>query len=373
MVVAHLIDTLAWGGAQKLLVDFANAAVPRGLNVLVIVLRKNMDSPYPALLEKAGARVEFLSIKTLFDLSAIPRLLRILRTEHVDILHTHLSQANILGGLAGSLAGIPVVTTLHNVWLPSKTTSTSAPRAFVERTVLRFLTKKLIAVGHIVADTHQSVFPAEKLCTIPNPVDMLPEISDAKRDELRQEMAGDSHQKIILAIGRLILQKGYSQLIAAFAEVHKRHPGATLIFAGDGYLRDELTAQAKSLALNGSVRFLGNRKDVPRLLGASDLYVNSSHWEGLSIGMLEAMASGTPVLATSVGDAPYLLADGRGVLVPADDMSSFATEFSRLLDQPDKLKELGRRGQAYVEEYHSVGAWVDALVEMYTGLTGKSL
>ena len=371
MRVAHLIDTLAWGGAQKLLVDFAGAAVPRGLDVLVIVLRKNMETPYPMLLEKAGARVKFLSIKTLFDLSAVPQLWRILKAEHVDVLHTHLSQANILGGLTGSLAGIPVVTTLHNVWLPPKSTFTSPQRAFVERTVLRFLTRKLIAVGYIVADTHRSVFPEKKMCTIPNPVEKVPEVSESQKDELRRAIAGDSHHKIIIAIGRLILQKGYSLLIAAFAEAHKHHPEAVLVFAGDGYLRDELDAQARSLALNGSVRFLGNRKDVPQLLGVSDLYANSSHWEGLSIAMLEAMASGTPVLATNVGDAPYLLAEERGVLVPPDDPSSFARELSRLLDHPEELKLLGRRGQAYVEKCHSVDGWVDELVEIYTSLTGK--
>jgi glycosyltransferase involved in cell wall biosynthesis len=371
MKVAHLIDTLAWGGAQKLLVDFGNAAVPRGVEVLVIVLRKTKGpTPYSLRLEKAGVRVRFLSIATLFDMFAIPQLLEILREERVDILHTHLSHANILGGIAGRLAGIPVVATLHNVRLPS--TPNSSVRSIVERIVLRFLTRKLIAVGNIVADTHRAVFRQDKLYTIPNPVYKLTQLSPAERNKLRQEISGDSFQTIVLAIGRLIPRKGYAELLSAFAKVRVRHPDAILVIAGDGDWRETYEEQARSLALNGSVRFLGFREDITSLLWAADLYVNSSHWEGLSVAMLEAMSAGVPVLATSVGDAPYLLAEGRGVLVPPGDIEAFATEFSHLLGNAEALKVLGERGRAYVEENYSVDIWLDALLEVYTSLMGKS-
>lgn len=371
MKVAHLIDTLAWGGAQKLLVDFANEAVPRGLEVLVIALRPTINMPpYPVLLEKAGAQVKFLSVSTLYDRSAIPQLLAILREQKVDILHTHLSHANILGGIAGRLIGIPVVATLHNVWSLSKANITI--RSAIERFVLRFLTKKLIAVGQIVAETHQSVFPPDKLLTIPNPVNKSVDLSQAERDKLRKEIAGDSFQTIILAVGRLLPRKGISELLSAFADVHRRHPHAMLAIAGGGGMGEQYyQEQASSLGLNGSVRLLGYREDISTLLCTSDLYVNSSHWEGLSVAMLEAMSAGVPVLATTVGDAPYLLADGRGVLVPPGDIEALAREFSGLLEDSDARKALGEKGRAYVEKYHSVESWVDALSQLYVSLTGK--
>ena len=371
MKVAHLIDTLAWGGAQKLLVDFVTAAVPRGLDVLVIVLREtSYPSQYPLLLEKAGARVSFLSITTLYDLSAVSQLLEILRREDVDILHTHLSHANILGGIAGRFARIPVVSTLHNT--RSSSMRNALGRPFVERIVLRFLTSKVIAVGHTVANTHQSFFPGGKLRTVPNSVNNSAELSMEGRDVLRQKISGDSCRMIALTIGRLIMQKGHSEMLSAFAKVHSQHPDAVLAFAGDGYLREDLEEQARSLDLDGSVRFLGYREDILSLLGASDLYVNSSHWEGLSVAMLEAMSVGVPVLATSVGDAPYLLAEGRGVLVPPGDIEAFAREFSHLLEDPEELRALGEKGRAYVEKYHSVEAWVDATLEIYNSLTGTA-
>lgn len=372
MKVAHLIDTLAWGGAQKLLVDFATEAIPRGVDVLVISLRPTIHpAPYSLMLENAGAQVKILSISTLYDPSAIPQLLTILREQKVDVLHTHLSHANILGGIVGRLAGIPVVATLHNVWSAS-TPRKSPVRTVFGRLVLRFLTRKLIAVGKIVADTHQGVFPQDKLLTIPNPVNKSVELSRTERDKLRKEIAGDSFQTIVLAIGRLLPRKGYSELISAFASVHSRHPDVILAIAGGGGMGEEYyQEQARSLGLNGSVRFLGYREDISVLLGASDIYVNSSHWEGLSVAMLEAMSAGIPVLATRVGDAPYLLADGRGVLVPPGDMESLARQFSYLLEDPHARKELGEKGRAYVEKYHSVEAWVDALLRLYTSLMGK--
>ncbi len=372
MKVAHLIDTLAWGGAQKLLVDFTKAAIPRGIEVLVIALRESKNQgPYPLQLEKAGARVKLLSVSTLFDLWAIPQLLGILKDEGVDILHTHLSHANTLGGIAGRFAGVPVVSTLHNIRLSTK--SVVPGRLIVERVVLRFLTRKVVAVGNTVANTHKPFFPKDKLLVVPNPVNKAGELSAMGRKALREEISGDSCRKIALAIGRLIMQKGYSELISAFALVHKRHADVILAFAGDGYLREELEEQARSLGLDGSVRFLGYREDILNLLGASDIYVNSSHWEGLSVAMLEAMSAGVPVLATTVGDAPYLLADGRGMLVPSGDVEAFARGFSSLLEDPGMLKSLGEKGRAYVEEHYSVDAWLDALLQIYTELMGHSL
>lgn len=369
MKVAHLIDTLWWGGAQIVLVDFANAAIPRGLEMVVIVLRWKMEAPYPLLLEQAGARVRFLSATTLYDPSILPRLVAMLREEKIDILHTHLSHANIWGGIAGRLMGIPVIATLHNIRLPSQRKISIRP--LIERLVLRFLTTKLTAVGKNVADTHEGEFPLEKVHIIPPPVKILAGLSETERNKLRTEIAGDSYHKIALAVGRFVPQKGFPGLLSAFADVRHRNPDVILALAGDGHLRAELEAQASSLSLNGSVRFLGYREDISDLLGACDLYVSSSHREGFSRAMLEAMSAGVPVLATGVGDARYLLAEGRGALVPPGDVEAFAREFSRLLENPEALRALGEKGRAYVHEHHSVDAWLDALLEIYTSLTGK--
>jgi glycosyltransferase involved in cell wall biosynthesis len=369
MKVAHLIDTLWWGGAQIVLVDFANSAIPRGLDMLVIVVRWKMESPYPSLLEQAGARVRFLSATTLYDPTVLPQLLAILREEKVDILHTHLSHVNIWGGIAGRLAGIPVIATLHNVRLPAK--RKASIRAVIERLVLRFLTTKLTAVGKNVADTHDGDYPPEKVRIIPPPVKELEALSETDRCQLRKEIAGDSARIIALAVGRFVPQKGLPDLLSAFAEVHRQRPDVVLALAGDGDQRAELEEQARSLSLDGSVRFLGYREDISDLLGTCDLYVSSSHREGFSRAMLEAMSAGLPVLATSVGDACQLLADGRGVLVPPGDVQAFAGEFLRLLENPGALGALGDKGRAYVHKNHSVDAWLDALLEIYTSLTGK--
>lgn len=353
-----------------MLVDFANAAIPRGLEMLVIVIRWKMESPYPLLLEQAGARVRFLSATSLYDPSILPRLLAILREEKIDVLHTHLSHANIWGGIAGTLTGIPVVATLHNVRLPSKRKISIRP--VIERLVLRFLTRKLTAVGKNVADTHEGDFPLEKVRIIPPPVKILTRLSETERNKLRKEIGGDSDEMIALAVGRFVPQKGFPELLSAFANVRRRHPNVILALAGDGHLRAELEAQARSLSLDGSVRFLGYREDISDLLGVCDLYVSSSNREGFSRAMLEAMSAGVPVLATGVGDARSLLAEGRGALVPPGDIESFASEFSSLLENPEARRTLGEKGRAYVHEHHSVDAWLDALLEIYSSLTGKS-
>lgn len=371
MKIAHLIDTLDWGGAQKLLVDFAASAIPHGIEVLVIVLRRSEDqSPYIHLIENTGAQVKFLAISRLYDLPALPPLIALLREENIDVLHTHLSHANILGGILGRIAGIPVVATLHNVWSPL--TRGPYTRSLLERLVLRLLMKKLIAVGHVVAKTYRDFFTQNKLLTIPNPVNKVVELSELERKELRREITGDAFQVIALSVGRLLPRKGYAELISAFSSIQSQHPNAVLAIAGDYGMGVEFyQEQVRSLGLDSSVRLLGFRKDASALMAVCDVYINSSHWEGLSIAMLEAMSVGVPVLATSVGDAPYLLADGRGVLVPPGDTVILARELSRLLEDHETRRVLGEKGRAYVQQYHSVQAWVDALLEVYTNVMSK--
>ena len=114
-------------------------------------------------------------------------------------------------------------------------------------------------------------------------------------------------------------------------------------------MHGDLEAQAFSLGVKQDVHFLGFRDDIPRLLAAADIFVNCSDWEGLSIAMLEAMAAGLPVLATNVGDAPSLLANGRGVLIPPQDPDALKMALLDLLGSPEVCKNMGRSARNFVE------------------------
>jgi glycosyltransferase involved in cell wall biosynthesis len=154
-------------------------------------------------------------------------------------------------------------------------------------------------------------------------------------------------------------------MLTAFAKVHEKHPDTFLIIVGVGPLAESLKSYSRSLGLSEYVRFLGARTDVPKLLAACDVFLNSSYWEGLSIAMLEAMAAGLPVIATSVGDAEHLLATGSGLLVNVKDPSNLAVAINCLIEDPDKMRTMGQLARSFVEKNYAAEPWLDKILQSY--------
>jgi glycosyltransferase involved in cell wall biosynthesis len=365
MHVAHLIDTLEIGGAQKLLVLFAGEAKLRGLKVTVISLTtKEANNAIITNLESLGVCVVLLSIYKLYDPTAIPKLLKVLRQGKVEILQTHLRHSNILGALAGMLAGIPVVATLHSTHVQPNGRLYRL-RFLAEQYILRLGARRVIAVGRKIEEINRDRLVDKVMDIVPNPVQCFPSPSQEERRSIRQEIAGDQGKFLILTVGRLIPEKGLRDLLNAFAQVHEKHSSGMLIVVGDGEILGELKLQTASLGLVKDVRFVGARDDVPRLLSAGDVYVSSSYREGLSLAMLEAMAAGLPILATKVGDTEFLLNDGRGLMVSPRDVTALVNGMCYLIENPDRMKEIGCSARKFVEANYAPSQWMERLLGIY--------
>ncbi len=361
--MAHLIDTLSWGGAQKLLVTFAEAAREQGFTPTVISLRPRDDAPFYAELELLGVEVVIFPCRRLFAPRQIGQLIRFLHQKRFAILHTHLSHANILGALVGRLTHTPVVASLHNTREHKR--RFHAIRELLETLALRYGVRRVIAVGDVVAEAQQPRLGNKALDTIPNAVGSIAGLPPQERIALRQELAGDPARPILLSVGRLAMQKGYADLCHAFAIVQQAHPSTTLLIAGAGELQAELAELIRTLGLSESIRLLGPRSDVPRLLAAADLYVSAAHWEGLPIAVLEAMAAGLPVIATNVGDVPRVLVDGTGLTVPPHQPEALATAMSQMLNDPQRMRRYGAAAQAHVYHTYSPHVWLEQLLTLY--------
>ena len=365
MHVAHLVDSLHWGGAEKWIASFSEAAKSRDLNVTVMSLQPFVENnPYRTQMESLGVTVKAFSIKRLYDPAALPTLKRTLRTGKFDILQTHLSHSNILGTIAARRVGVPVVATLHSTHLSTRGHYFS--RSLVEQLILRYGAHRVIAVGRSVAEAHRYRFGNKAIDIVPNGIKPGVELSTSERDKLRIELAGDPTRNLVIAVGRLVPLKGYAELLSAFAQVKTNHPKAFLVVVGDGRMRPELEVQVKALKLAEDVRLPGLRTDVPQILAAGDIFVNSSYWEGLSMAMLEAMAAGLPIMATSVGEAPYLLAEGRGLLVQPRNANSLAAGLATLLDSSTTREKMGTSARSFCESNYSLGPWLDKIMEVYT-------
>jgi len=369
MRIAQMIDSLNWGGAQKMQVFLAETLRPLGIDLTVISLRPTSNSTIPDLLKEAGAKVVIFPFMKLFTPGSFVELTRFLYQERFDLVHAHLTYSNIVGPLAGRLVGTPTIASLRSAG--------TDPRYFhprrmrVEAFVLRHVATRVMGNGWEVARVGEQR-SGRSVDVLPNAIDPIPPIPAEERLVLRREILGDPERLMVISVARLSLPKGFADLINAFDRVRRAHPQAALVIAGGGTLHEALKAQIEALGLQEHVYLLGVRNDVPHLLGAADVYVNSSHWEGLPVTVLEAMASGLPLVATTVGDTPNVVVPGTGLLVPPFQPQALADALCQLLGSAELRQQLGQAALAHIKNNYNRTAWRRNLLELYAKVTPRA-
>lgn len=364
--VLQVVDSLDRGGAQKLVVDLSRMLRRGGTDVTVLALADDGAHSVRPALEATGAVVVAsppAGRRGLLDLRRLVRMASFVRRGRFDVVHTHLFSANVLGCLAAWLSRVPAIATLHSTGRGPRRYDGLKER--LEGLVLRRCASRVVAVGQSVAETHRHKARKSRMVTLLNPVDHGIDLNDDERRDLRQLLGGDGKAVLLLSVGRLAPEKGATDLVRAVAVVRRTHPSMRLALAGAGEGHGRLRELVTSLGLEGSVRLLGWRDDVPQLLAASDVYVSASRWEGLPMAILEAMAAGLPVVATGVGEVPLLLAGQRGIVVPPNDIGGLADALDRLLADPERGRRLGDEARRYVTDHCSVDGWGSRLLGLY--------
>ncbi|MBI3169148.1 MAG: glycosyltransferase [Chloroflexi bacterium] len=357
MRIAQVIDSLYIGGAEKLQITFMRAALARGLQPILITFDCYPEKHYFQELKAMGIDIVEIKGRSLIDPGYLVKLIQTIRIKKIDLLHTHLTYSIILGGLAGCLTRTPVVASIHNLRPDSW--------KFLESLALRFFTTRRIAVGYMVAEVHQTGIDHYPLDIVLNPVEPIAILSDEEKFNIRSEITSDPSRLLLITVGRLHEGKGYIDLLEAINDLKETHPQILLIIVGIGTFQQAIVDKIKSLDLDNHVCLLGSRSDVPRLLAASDLYVTASHWEGLPISILEAMAAGLPVVATGVGDIPRVIKPEFGICVPARRPDRIASALRKLIADPDQRSRLGIAARAYVTRHHTPAIWLDQLLQIY--------
>jgi len=296
------------------------------------------------------------------DLSALLRLVRLWKQDKPDILHTHLYHAGITGRIIGSWLNIkPIVVHQHGPeverngfrsWLDTNT----SPR------VTRFIAS-CFAVSHIMQD--REGIPTQKIKVIYNGIRIPNQLYTAKPIEW-QESEG---LITIACVGRFIPEKGQERLLDAMAILKSNGYSPHLVFFGDGPLLNHIKSQSQRYGLSSQITFLGVRRDILEWLPHFDIFVLPSAWEGISLALLEAMASGLPVIATAVGGTPEVVIDYEsGILVPSGDVSALADALIVLIDNPDLRTRMGETALQRIIQNFSVDQAVDKLSNMYDRL-----
>lgn len=287
------------------------------------------------------------------------QLYRLFRRERPDIVHTHAWGTVVEGLLAARLARVPVV--IHGEH------GTLQLRAYQRRVQRRAWSAAdhLLAVSSRLAErmAEETGFPRERIRVIRNGVD-LSRFGSTERSMARAALAVPLDAPVVVTVGRLVPVKDHGTLLEAWART--RGEQAILLIAGDGPLRESLAARATALGIDRSVRFLGHRPDVEVVLRAADAFVLSSESEGLSNTILEAMASGLPVVATRVGGADEMVIDGTtGLLVPPRAARELADALDLVLRDALKRDAMGAASRARVEAEFSLPGMVQRYEALY--------
>jgi sugar transferase (PEP-CTERM/EpsH1 system associated) len=355
--VAHVTLGLDVGGQEKLLLEFARHCDPARFALTFVSLSDR--GKLAEALESLGARVIALEEPPGLRPRIIWRLWRLFRRERFDVVHTHDDRPLIYAAPAAWLARVPCrVHTQHHGALPDIT-----PR---QRRLVRWagrLMRPFACVSHDAARyaTAEGI-PADRLRVVWNGIDLE-----------RFPFHGPQPGGPAVTVARLTPVKNIATLLHATRRVVDVLPGFRLEIAGDGLCREELGRLAGELGLTERVRFLGEVRDVPALLGRASMFVLPSRSEGISLTILEAMARGLPVIAAKVGGNPEVVESGRtGLLVPPEDAAALSAAMLRMAGNPEEADLMGRAGRHRVEAHFDVRRMVAQYEAIYAPAVGAA-
>jgi glycosyltransferase involved in cell wall biosynthesis len=207
---------------------------------------------------------------------------------------------------------------------------------------------------------------AERIEVIRSAVDTEQLSQPADCGAVRAEFAVADDACVIAAVGQLIPRKGHRYLLQAVADLRHRYPQLRLVIFGEGYLNNQLRAQAASLGLGDSVQFAGFRDDLDGFMGCIDILAHPALAEGLGVATLKAAAAGVPVVGFAAGGLPEAVVDGAtGLLVPPEDTAALAAALATLIEDAGLRRRMGAAGQHRMQKEFSIATMADKHVNLY--------
>ena len=361
--IVHVIPTLDEGGAEKQLCLLAAGLPQDQFDVRVCVLTRT--GPRESTLQAARVPVIPIQKQRKIDLSAWLRLRKVLRELQPDLVHTWLFAANAYGRQAALAAGCRHVIASERCVDRWKT--------WVHFAIDRRLSRKsdcIIANSNAVKDfLVQHRIAADRVKVIRNGIELAEPAGDHDRLELRRQLKLPADSNVIVAVGRLWPQKRYKDLIWAADLIKCIRDDTHFIIVGDGPQRLALQRYTEQVEILDKVHFLGHRSDAEELIRRADLLWCGSEYEGASNAVLEAMASGTPVIATDIDANRELLEHQKhGILFPVGDRASLAKWSQHLIEHPEERSRLAQAARQRVARQFSVSRMIDRHVTLYNQL-----
>ncbi len=359
--ICHLITELQPAGAERALYELARRLDRRRFRVRVVGLRGGLVAEW---LARVNVPVTVLGVRGRWDAGKMLALVRLLRDERVDLLHTHLFHADLVGRVAGRLAGVP-----HLVHTQQVAEMRYRPWQFAWARLTATWCDCIVCCSAGVRDHHsaRAHLPRRRYRVIYNGIDPRAYARDpARRRQLREQWGVGPDQVLIACVARLDYQKNVPLLLEAVRRLRQVRQDVRVVIAGDGPERSMLRRLCEETGAGRWVTWLGFTEEIPGVLSAADIFALPSRWEGFGIAAAEAMAAGLPVVATRVPGLTEVVADGlSGLLVDSEDVDALTSALRRLVSDPGLRSRLGAAGVERVNRCFSIQANVSAHERLY--------
>jgi glycosyltransferase involved in cell wall biosynthesis len=322
-------------------------------------------------LRNDGVPVIDLGARNLRDRAAFRRLLEIIRTREIDLVHAHLTYSSIWSAIATRLTRVPSFASLHVAPTATRALHDSVRHRISvglrDRLMIALMNRwstGVVAVSGALRDDYLARgLKKEKVRVVHNGVELerFARSREESRARLAAELGLDPGTPVVVTVSVLRPAKGIEVLLDAVRAV----PNANFVIIGDGPKRAEWEALAGSLGIASRIRWAGYRTDVDALLAGCDLFVLPSFDDAFPTVLLEAMGAGLPVVATRVGGIPEIVTEGvTGRLVPPGDAPALAAAIAALIGDREELLRMSRQARSQAGQF-STRAWLDRLTKVY--------
>jgi glycosyltransferase involved in cell wall biosynthesis len=359
------------GGPDKTLINSPKYLARAGYAMKCAYLHDPTDPGFEVLQNKAAARgVGLISVADggARDWRVVPRMLDVCRRERVDVWHGHDYKTNLLGLILKRFYPMRLVTTAHG-WVHN--TSRTPLYYAIDRATLRYYERVLCVSDDLVDACRKARVPASRCDLLENGIDLDDYRRTRTPSEARRAL-GFADRVTIGAAGRLSKEKGFDLLIDAVHGLIAAGREVQLLIAGEGDEADRLRARIEDGPYSDRIRLLGYRADLTALYECFDLYVLSSHREGLPNVLLEAMAMHVPVVATRINGVPRLIGHGvNGWLVEPGSAAALGDGISRMLGDVQYAERLAAEARRTVETRFSFARRMDRLAAIYDRMFGR--
>lgn len=359
----QLVSSLTVGGAEQIVLSLAERVDPRRFETHVCSLSVIGQNSLQPEFERLQIPLLALNARRLYNPGILRAVQAYVRRQQIDVIHTHLTDADIIGRIVGHRLRIPVLSTMHN--MPHNYARQRRDRYWLERLTARYLATHLVAVSPGIQRLYldQWRIPPDRISAIYNSVRMEPFLAIPPGVAEPRWHAGP----VITNVARFNPQKAQRILLEAAPAILQKFPQARFLLVGKGHLEEQLRRQTQELGLEQNVIFTGVRHDIPDILAQSDVFVLPSRWEGAPLSVIEAMAAARPVVVTAVGGNTELVQHGRsGLVVAANDAGALAEALLALLPDEPKQRALGAAARRRVQQLFNTEGFIKQYETLYT-------